>query len=149
VDVTANNNGSIDLTVEGGVPAYLIAWSNGAVTEDQSNLAAGTYDVTVFDANGCTANAQVVLVDNSVSGIEEQNGAVMHVYPNPSNGTSQVTWNGNMTEMSVVDQNGREIVRENIEGTNAFSLQGLSVGTYFVRLANAEGIAGTQRIVVL
>jgi hypothetical protein len=37
-----------------------------------------------------------------------------------------------MTEMSVVDQNGREIVRENIEGTKAFSLQGLSVGTYFV-----------------
>lgn len=149
VDVTANNNGSIDLTIEGGVPAYLIAWSNGAVTEDQNNLTAGTYDVTVFDANGCTANAQVVLVDNSVSGIEEQNGAVMNVYPNPSNGASQVTWNGNMTEMSVVDQNGREIVRENIEGTNAFSLQGLSVGTYFVRLANAEGIAGTQRIVVL
>jgi hypothetical protein len=91
----------------------------------------------------------VVLVDNSVSGIEEQNSAALSVYPNPSNGTSQVTWNGNMTEMSVVDQNGREIVRENIEGTKAFSLQGLSVGTYFVRLANAEGIAGTQRIVVL
>jgi hypothetical protein len=88
-------------------------------------------------------------VDNSISGIEEQNGATLNVYPNPSNGASQVTWNGNMMEMSVVDQNGREIVRENIEGTNAFSLKGLSVGTYFVRLANAEGIAGTQRIVVL
>jgi hypothetical protein len=86
----------------------------------------------ITDANGCTATAQVVLVDNSVSGIGEENSAALSVYPYPSNGTNQVTWNGNMTEMSVVDQNGREIVRENIEGTKAFSLQGLSVGTYFV-----------------
>ena len=54
-----------------------------------------------------------------------------------------------MTEINVVDQNGRTIVQATIEGTNSYSLEGLSVGTYFVRLANAEGIAGTQRIVVL
>ena len=149
VDVTANNNGSIDLSIAGGVPAYLIAWSNGAVTEDQQNIAAGTYNVTVFDANGCTASIQVVVNNNSVSGIEEQNNATMNVYPNPSNGASQVTWSGAMTEINVVDQNGRTIVQATIEGTNSYSLEGLSVGTYFVRLANAEGIAGTQRIVVL
>lgn len=149
VDVTANNNGSIDLSIEGGEPAYIIAWSNGAVTEDQQNIAAGTYNVTVFDANGCTASTQVVVNNNSVSGIEEQNNATMNVYPNPSNGASQVTWSGAMTEINVVDQNGRTIVQATIEGTNSYSLEGLSVGTYFVRLANAEGIAGTQRIVVL
>ena len=91
----------------------------------------------------------MVVNNNSVSGIEEQNNATMNVYPNPSNGASQVTWSGAMTEINVVDQNGRTIVQATIEGANSYSLEGLSVGTYFVRLANAEGIAGTQRIVVL
>ena len=149
VDVTANNNGSIDLSIAGGVPAYLIAWSNGAVTEDLQNIAAGTYNVTVFDANGCTASTEVIVNNNSVNGIEEQHGTAMNVYPNPSNGASQVTWSGAMNELNVVDQNGRTILKATVEGRNSYSLEGLSVGTYFVRLANAEGIAGTQRIVVL
>ncbi|NCU77707.1 MAG: T9SS C-terminal target domain-containing protein, partial [Synechococcaceae bacterium WB7_1C_051] len=67
----------------------------------------------------------------------------------PSNGASQVTWSGAMNELNVVDQNGRTILKATIEGRNSYSLEGLSVGTYFVRLVNAEGIAGTQRIVVL
>lgn len=59
-NVTCNggNNGAIDLTVSGGLPPYNYDWSNMPGTsnpEDQSNLSAGIYVVTVTDANGCTA----------------------------------------------------------------------------------------------
>jgi len=47
------NNGSIDLTVSGGIAPYTYLWSNGAVTQDLSGLTAGDYDVTVSDFNGC------------------------------------------------------------------------------------------------
>ena len=48
------NNGSIDLTVSGGTAPYLYTWSNGFNSQDLANLVAGTYSVTVQDANGCT-----------------------------------------------------------------------------------------------
>jgi hypothetical protein len=48
-----NSTGSIDLTVSGGASSYQYNWSNGATTEDMSNLASGQYDVTIKDGNGC------------------------------------------------------------------------------------------------
>lgn len=51
-DVTCLNsdNGTADLSVIGGLPPYTFLWSNGATTEDLSNLASGTYIVTVTDS---------------------------------------------------------------------------------------------------
>ncbi|MBL7818343.1 MAG: T9SS type A sorting domain-containing protein [Saprospiraceae bacterium] len=48
------NNGSLTATASGGTPQYSYKWSNGATTSSISGLAAGTYTVTVTDANGCT-----------------------------------------------------------------------------------------------
>lgn len=40
--------------VVGGTPNFSFAWSNGETTATISKLSAGTYAVTVTDANGCT-----------------------------------------------------------------------------------------------
>jgi gliding motility-associated-like protein len=58
-------DGSIDLTVIGGTPNYTFAWSNGAITEDLSDLIAGTYEVIVTDANGCTTSQEIELTEPS------------------------------------------------------------------------------------
>ena len=60
------SNGSINLTVSGGVSPYTFQWSpGGQVTEDLSNIPAGTYDVTVTGANGCTSTASINLPNNN------------------------------------------------------------------------------------
>ena len=56
-----NSTGSINLTVAGGTAPYTYAWSNNTTQEDPQNLAAGSYTVTVTDANGCTAQLTVTI----------------------------------------------------------------------------------------
>ncbi|MGH1435079.1 MAG: gliding motility-associated C-terminal domain-containing protein [Lewinella sp.] len=54
-------DGSLTASVTGGTPPYSYTWSNGATTETANDLAAGTYDLVVTDANGCTITASDVL----------------------------------------------------------------------------------------
>ncbi|TDQ27459.1 PKD domain-containing protein, partial [Tenacibaculum caenipelagi] len=66
-DVKCNggNDGIGDLTVTGGKAPYTYLWSTGATTEDVSNLGIGTHNVTVTDANGCIALAEVTINEPS------------------------------------------------------------------------------------
>ncbi len=70
VDVTCNadSDGEIDVTVYGGILPYTYAWTTAdgsglvASDEDQTGLTAGTYDVTVTDANGDTISGSYTLI---------------------------------------------------------------------------------------
>lgn len=58
----ANNDGAIDMTVSGALGMLTYAWGNGETTEDLSNLASGTYYVTVTDdITNCSKDTSFVL----------------------------------------------------------------------------------------
>ena len=50
-------NGTISVVVTGGVAPYSYAWSDGQQTAQATDLCAGSYTLTVTDANGCTSEA--------------------------------------------------------------------------------------------
>jgi hypothetical protein len=54
---------TLTVTTTGGTPQYAFIWSNGCFTQSCPNLCAGTYTVTVTDANGCTATASYVITE--------------------------------------------------------------------------------------
>jgi hypothetical protein len=71
IDCNGSASGSATVNVVGGTAPLSYAWSNGASTQTVSNLPAGTYTVTVTDANGCiitenlTITEPVALVGNT------------------------------------------------------------------------------------
>ncbi len=57
----SDTTGQIDVSVSGGASPYTYFWSNGDETEDLINEHAGTYELTVIDANGCEAVQSITL----------------------------------------------------------------------------------------
>lgn len=55
------SNGSATATATGGAGNYFYGWSSGAVTETATDLVAGTWQVTVVDADGCSAIASATI----------------------------------------------------------------------------------------
>ncbi|SFT91867.1 SprB repeat-containing protein, partial [Lishizhenia tianjinensis] len=66
VSCNAGSNGEATVNVTGGTAPYTYAWSNTATTQTITGVAAGTYTVTVTDANGCTENASVTITEPTV-----------------------------------------------------------------------------------
>jgi gliding motility-associated-like protein len=48
-----SSNGSIDLSVTGGIAPYTYSWNTSAITQDISALSAGIYTVTITDSINC------------------------------------------------------------------------------------------------
>ena len=65
IDCYGNNNGSVSLSMQGGIGSYTYDWSNGSSNNSISGLSEGTYDVTVTDANGCTYSNQFIITEPS------------------------------------------------------------------------------------
>ena len=53
VSCFGNNDGSIDLSINGGIVPYSFLWNTGDSSEDISNLYAGMYVVNILDSNNC------------------------------------------------------------------------------------------------
>ncbi len=128
-DVACNGewNGAINLTVVGGTPPNNYIWSNGATTKDLAGVPAGTYSVTITDANNC------MRVDS-------------WLVSQPPN----LLWEGSVTNNSCFGDSNGMIAGATSGGTPPYSylwsngkttqsLDGLGAGIYFLTVTDTKG----------
>ncbi len=60
---SSDNNGSISLTVSGGVEPYSYLWNDGLTVKDRTNLSSGEYSVVVTDLYNCSGIASYNIID--------------------------------------------------------------------------------------
>ena len=121
-----NSTGSINLTINGGTPSFTILWSNGAATEDLTAIAAGTYSVTVSDANGCVATAGVIITQPAVL-VATASATNLKCFQDNTGAVSLVV-TGGVTPYIYSWSNGSALG----------SLNGLAAGTYNVTVTDAN-----------
>ncbi|MGB1317969.1 MAG: Ig-like domain-containing protein, partial [Flavobacteriales bacterium] len=92
-------NGAIDITVTNAALPVTFSWSNGATTEDLNNVVAGTYVVTVTDAQGSVVQETIELTQPAVLGVTVDvsdettvNGCDGSATANPTGGTPPFTF---------------------------------------------------------
>ena len=153
-EVEGGSNGSINMIVTGGTFPYQFAWTgpNDFTSTEPvlDNISAGTYVLTVTDANGCTETIEVIV--NNVTGIAELAVVDFDVYPNPTNGAFWINGTGlnGKTVVELLDASGRLINRFEctLNGQPVqFELSGVETGFYHVILRNSQQ-QGAKRLLI-
>jgi len=131
VSCTGFADGTIDIDVMGAVSPYTFLWSNGATTEDLSDLAPGTYQVTVTDTNGALANLATAITITEPTQLADNPATITNVSCNGGN-DGNITMNptGGTPPYSYLWANGL--------GTNP-AVNNLPAGTYTVTITDANG----------
>ncbi|MDO9185737.1 MAG: hypothetical protein Q7W13_06975, partial [Bacteroidia bacterium] len=124
-----NNGSALVSTPSGGTFPYTYLWSNGQISASITELAIGTYSLTVTDAKGCTVSASATITQpiaplsfttsqTNVSCFGGNNGSATVVAAGGTPAYSYLWMPGNQTTSSVSN---------------------LTIGTYTITVTDAKG----------
>ncbi len=131
LDICPGGNEEVTLSVQGSYDSY--DWGSGPGTDATLMVnAAGTYSVTVTDANGCSGNTSVTVVENMVDPVDILGG------PNFCAGTTlDLTATAGFAEYNWSN------------GINVETITINTQGTYSVTVTDANGCTNTASIDVV
>ncbi len=131
-------DGSISLNIAGGISPYSYSWSNGGNTASVNNLSAGSYDVIVTDAAGCTSTLNNIIINEPLEIQISSNISAVSCY-GFSDGSISLNISGGINPYSYTWSNG----------ANTASLNNLSVGSYDVIVTDATGCNVTLNNIII
>ena len=110
----------VQVTASGGTPSYSYSWSSGQTSSIEDNLCAGSYSITVTDANGCLTTSTIV--------ISQPNPIIVNI---TLNGTDLVATSG-FTSYQWYNGDGTIIL-----GENSAIFTPNSIGEYYVTVSDS------------
>lgn len=126
-----DSDGAINITVSGGTSPYTYQWTrngaNFATSEDLNNIAAGTYVVTVTDADGTQFSLEVIV--NNPAGVTITNANLTNPTGGGADGSIALTVSGGATPLQFAWSNG----------ATTRDIAGLSGGTYSLTITESNG----------
>lgn len=123
----AAGTGTVSATPGGGTAPYTYTWSNGPTTQNQSNLAAGNYTVTITDSRGCTATATTTITTPSSFTLNLT--SIAGNCSQPNSGSINLTVNGATPPVTYAWSNGA--ISEDVIN--------LTAGNYTVTVTDGNG----------
>jgi hypothetical protein len=170
-------NSYITTQITGGTPPYSFYWSTGDISQNVYYLTPGSYELMVYDANGCSVgNLFDVGKDSENNGYGWGNdddhtekdafkmnhpvntqssadfkGLSVRVFPNPASQYSVISWtDGTLKKVELVTVLGQGLQEFPVTiGQNSVRLVGIERGEYFVKLTSSEDETILKRVTFL
>lgn len=146
-DEMFGNDGSVSLTIIGGIVPFTFDWDNDGIGDnndnnDLNNVPAGTYTVTMTDGTGCTATATATV--GSQLGLTDLSGINFSIQPNPSTGIFQIVLASEITDEStsfeLVNALGQKIIKNKVISKNInVDISDKEAGIYYVKIITDKG----------
>ncbi len=138
ISCNGGSNGTATVSVSGGTAPYSYAWSpSGGTAATASGLTAGTYTVTVTDANLCQATQSFTITQPiALAATTAQTNIACN---GASNGSATINVSGGTAPYTYV---------WSPSGGTAKTATGLSAGTYTVTATDANGCTITRNFTI-
>lgn len=135
INITCNgsNNGQISISVSGGTNPYTYLWSNGATSQNISNLASGIYSVVVTDSHNCTKSSANITITQPTA-ITASSTFVNASCNGKNDGSINLSVSGGTTPYSYLWSNG----------LNSQDLNDIVANTYTVTISDANNCTSTN-----
>ena len=146
-DEMTGNDGGVTSMITGTGP-YTYDWDNDGTGDfddpaDLTGLVAGTYNVTVMDANGCSGNGSAIV--GSQVGIEGVDEITFSIFPNPTNGLLNLNFNSGLAieniTIQVINSLGQVIITQKLTSTTqSIDLSKEEAGVYFIKVSSDNSV---------
>jgi gliding motility-associated-like protein len=125
------NNGAAFATASGGTGAYSYLWSNGATSQNLTNVGSGSYNLSVTDVRGCRTVVSATVPN--ASGLQASATAANPACFGDSNGSINIVITGGTINPTFQWSNG----------ATTQNLANLANGTYSLTITETNGCVST------
>ncbi len=142
LDCVDPNSGSINITPFGGTPPYTYTWSNGAKSQNLTNIAPGSYSLELIDAMGCRILRQFTVIRPLPLGVTVARTTERVCNPRGLKSNFKVAVTGGVAPYTVTWNRGTQ--------TNAgLTMDTQELGVFIVTVTDARGCIQTKRMEVI